>query len=99
MIVKPDCPVKLNAFQARRILTQLQLGTYFQTLKGGAEMLPPFSGFLKEFDTIAKQFFFNTEYNLEDFVNDPHNSPIIESVLKELFKDTNEKNTNIFRFT
>ena len=94
MIVKPDCPVKLTSFQARRILTQLKVGNYFQTLKGGAETLPPFSGFVNEFENIAKQFFIKTDYNFDDFVNDPHNAGVIKQVLSTLFENTSEKNVD-----
>lgn len=90
MIVKPGCPVKLTSFQAQRILTQLQVGTYFQTLKGGAETLPPFSGFVSEFDNIAKQFFIKTDYNLDAFINDEHNAPVIRETLNKLFEGTSQ---------
>lgn len=88
MIVKPDCPVKLSSFQAQRISTQIQLGNYFQSLKGGAATLPPFSGFVKEFETIAKQFFIDTEFNLEDFVSDPHNAQVLKGVFERAFTNT-----------
>lgn len=90
MIVKPDCPVKLTAFQGQRILTQLKLGYYYKQVKGGAETLPPFASFVHEFDEIAKQFFLKTEYNFEDFVKDPHNATVFSDVLKTLFAGTTE---------
>jgi hypothetical protein len=97
MIVKPDCPVKLNSFQAKRILTQLQLGNYYQSIKGGAETLPPFSGFVSELDNIAKQFFIKTDYNFNDFLNDPHNASVLENIFNELFKDTGLNDTEVIR--
>ena len=91
MIVKPDCPVKLTDFQARRILTSLQVGTYYQTLKAGAETLPAFSGFVSEFENVAKQFFAKTPYNFDNFVNDTHNGEVIAKLLDTLFEGTSEE--------
>lgn len=95
MTVKPDCPVKLTSFQAQRILTQIQLGNYFQSLKGGAATLPPFSGFVSEFDNIAKQFFVETEYNLQDFLGDEHNADVLIGIFKQVFTNTSADKKNI----